>query len=93
MNKQINSRSWANEIRKLIEIDLKVRPNAVDDVKKAIQAVSDNYGEKYFPAIQSASSLREKFHKVEAYLGRLQSFKPQGNESIYSNLTKKFDNE
>ena len=62
--------SWASEIRKLVEIDLKNRTNPLDDVKKAIQTIGDNFGNKYFPIIQSGSSLRDKFSKIEGYIQR-----------------------
>lgn len=70
LNKNLTTRGWHDEIRKLIEIDLKNRQDAKRDVIKAIQAVEDNHGEQYFPIIQSAKSLREKFDKIESYLAR-----------------------
>lgn len=79
MQKAITTNGWENEIRKLIEIDLKVRQNPIEDVKKVIQAIADNYGKEYFPVIQSASSLREKFIKVENSINRNKS--KQGGSS------------
>lgn len=80
MQKAITTNGWENEIRKLIEIDLKIRQNPVEDVKIVIQAIADNYGkDKYFPLIQSASSLREKFIKVENSINRNKS--KQGGSS------------
>jgi hypothetical protein len=70
LNKNINSNSWKEDIRKLLEIDLKQRANPIEDIKKAIQAVADYAGEQYFPVIQSARSLREKFTKIEGFLTR-----------------------
>lgn len=70
INKKIVARDWQNEIRKLIEIDLSIRQDAINDVKKVIQAIDDNYGKDYFPVIESAKSLRKKFIKIEDYLVR-----------------------
>ena len=41
-----------------------------EDVKRAIQTIADNYGKDYFPVIQSAKTLREKFTKIEDYVKR-----------------------
>ena len=68
--RKIKATNWKEDIRKLIENDLKPRSNAIDDVKKAIQAVSDHYGKEYFPVIQSAGSLKYKFSSIENYLAR-----------------------
>lgn len=70
LQKAIKTTRWEDEIRKLIEIDLKIRQNPIQDVKQAIQAIANNYGKDYFPVIQSASSLREKFIKIENYINR-----------------------
>lgn len=86
MNKKIITSKWNDEFRKLIDTDLKNRPNAIEDVKRAIQAISDNYGKEYFPVIQSASSLREKLSKVENYLAK-NSINPT-NTIFISNLNK-----
>ena len=43
---------------------------AKQDLIKCIQAVENHYGKEYFPIIQSAKSLREKFIKIENYLER-----------------------
>lgn len=88
-----SKKSWSEEIRKLIEIDLEPRTNAIEDVKRAIQAISDNFGKEYFPIIQSAASFREKFIKIENYLTRSQGNKLQSNQEIYNNLTRRFENE
>jgi len=74
MNKSFSDRvinNWGNDIRKLIDIDLEKRPNAIEDVTKAIQSINDNWEDKYFPIIQSGSSLREKFSKIEAHKVRV----------------------
>ena len=70
LQKKLSSKNWEDEIRKIIEIDLKPRENPVEDVTQAIQAIANNYGKDYFPIIQSASSLREKFTKIENYISR-----------------------
>lgn len=70
LQRRLKFSNWDAEIRKLIEIDLSVRQNAVEDVKQAIQTIADNYGKNYFPIIQSATALREKFTKIEDYVKR-----------------------
>lgn len=93
LNRKISSNNWDKEIKLLIEKDLSTRDNAVEDVKRVIQKIADSFGEQYFPVIQSASSLREKFSKVEAAIQRGQSQKTQSNQDIYNNLGRKYDNE
>ena len=70
LQRRLSCRNWDDEIRKLIEIDLSVRQNPIEDVKKAIQTIADNYSKDYFPVIQSAKTLREKFTKIEDYVKR-----------------------
>ena len=70
LQRRLSCRNWEDEIKKLIEKDLSVRQNPIEDVKKAIQTIADNYGKDYFPVIQSATSLREKFTKIEDYVKR-----------------------
>lgn len=70
------AKAWEKEIRLLIERDLKNRDNPVEDVKKAIQDISDNWGAAYFPVIQSATALREKFTKIEAFIARKNTAPP-----------------
>lgn len=70
LQRRLSCRNWDDEIRKLIEKDLSVRQNPIEDVKKAIQTIADNYGKDYFPVIQSATALREKFTKIEDYVKR-----------------------
>lgn len=68
MNKSFSNRvleSWGDEIRKLIEIDLKNRNDALESVVKVIQSIQDNYSKKFFPVVQSGSALREKFSAIE----------------------------
>jgi hypothetical protein len=57
---QING--WANEIRRLVETS-KI---AYKRVEKALEWYKSNYGGKYIPVIESGSSLREKFLRLEA---------------------------
>jgi len=70
LNRKLNNKSWIKEIKLLIEKDLVNRVNAVEDVKKVIQEISNRFGEKYFPVIQSGASLRKKFSKVESSMQR-----------------------
>ena len=70
LQRKLSSRNWEDEIKKLIEKDLSVRQNPIEDVKHAIQTIANNYGKEYFPVIQSAKSLREKFTKIEEYVKR-----------------------
>ena len=70
LQRKLSTKNWEDEIKKLIEKDLSVRQNPIEDVKKAIQTIADNYGKDYFPVIQSATSLREKFTKIEDYVKR-----------------------
>lgn len=93
LNKKINSLSWKEEIRKLLEIDLKQRVDAVGDVKIAIQAIHDNFGEQYFPVVQSARALREKFTKIEAAIARGKASQVNSTMDIYQNLMQKYQKE
>ena len=70
LQKKLSSKNWEDEIKKLIEKDLSVRQNPIEEVKQAIQTIANNYGKEYFPVIQSAKSLREKFTKIEDYVKR-----------------------
>ena len=70
LQKKLSSKNWEDEIKKLIEKDLSVRQNPIEEVKQAIQTIANNYGKEYFPVIQSAKSLRQKFTKVEDYVKR-----------------------
>lgn len=67
-NSQIES--WANDIRLLMERDINKRDNPKDDVIKAMQAVLDRWGEPYFPEVESGSSFRKKFIKIEQNIKR-----------------------
>lgn len=87
LNRTIKTTGWKEEIKKLIQNDLKPRQNALEDVKRAIQAVSDHSGKQYFPVIQAASSLREKFTKIENFLNNLNPKQINGDNSYLNYLT------
>lgn len=72
LNRNITTSNWNKEIKLIINNDLKIRgeQQAKQDLIKCIQAVENHYGKEYFPIIQSAKSLREKFIKIENYLER-----------------------
>lgn len=72
LNRNIATSNWNKEIKLIINNDLKIRgeQQARQDLIKCIQAVENHYGKEYFPIIQSAKSLREKFIKIENYLER-----------------------
>jgi hypothetical protein len=70
LQRKLSSKNWEDEIKKLIEKDLSVRQNPIEDVVQAIQTIANNYGKEYFPVIQSAKSLKEKFTKIEDYVKR-----------------------
>jgi len=97
LQRRLKFSNWDAEIRKLIEIDLSVRQNAVEDVKQAIQTIADNYGKNYFPIIQSATALREKFTKIEDYVKRNNSpqklTKDQQQDLINKQLEEMYAND
>ena len=97
LQRRLKFSNWDSEIRKLIEIDLSVRQNAVEDVKQAIQTIADNYGKNYFPIIQSATALREKFTKIEDYVKRNNSpqklTKDQQQDLINKQLEEMYAND
>lgn len=93
LNRTIKTKGWKEEIRKLIEIDLKPRGKALEDVKRAIQAIADHSGKPYFPVIQAAASLREKFGKIENFLNNLKPSQTNNMNDIFNNLMQKYDNE
>jgi len=71
LNKNINItpskiNSWANEIRKLNEID-KVSHSRI---KEALDWYEDNIGKQYVPVIESGISMRNKFIKLEEAMKR-----------------------
>lgn len=93
LNKSIRTTGWNDQMRLLVETDLKTRTDPVSDVMRAIQEVSNRFGEKYFPVIQSASSLREKFSKIEAAIERNRGSQESSTRSTYNNLLNKYQNE
>lgn len=93
LNRKLNTNSWKKEIELLVTKDLAERESAVEDIKRAIQEIANRFGEQYFPVVQSAASLREKFSKIEAAIARNQSSNSQSNLNIYQKLSEKYDNE
>jgi hypothetical protein len=71
LSRKVSSNDWPKQIKLTIK-DLAVRgeEKARQDIIKCIQAIEDHFGKDYFPVIQSASSLREKFAKIENYLAK-----------------------
>jgi hypothetical protein len=70
-NKKINVTpqkifSWANEIRKLVETD----EVSIQRVQAALDWYEENIGGQYVPVIESGSSLRNKFIKLEDAMRR-----------------------
>ena len=72
LNRNIATSNWNKEIKLIINNDLKIRgeQQARQDLIRCIQAIENHYGKEYFPVIQSAKSLREKFTKIENYIER-----------------------
>ena len=72
LNRNIATSNWNKEIKLIVNNDLKIRgeQQARQDLIRCIQAIENHYGKEYFPIIQSAKSLREKFIKIENYLER-----------------------
>ena len=72
LNRTIATSNWNKEIKLIVNNDLKIRgeQQARQDLIRCIQAVENHYGKEYFPVIQSAKSLREKFIKIENYIER-----------------------
>ena len=64
--RKININGWYDHIRKMVEVD-KI---GVDEIKKALDWYFKHFGEMYVPVIESASSLREKFSKLENSIER-----------------------
>lgn len=103
LQKNISNNKWHEDFKLLVEKDLSVRTNPVEDVKKAIQTIADNYGKDYFPVVQSGSSLREKFTKIENYVKRSnqttqrfmtkQEINRQRDQEIYAEFLKGGDND
>lgn len=72
LKRKITTTGWQKDIKLIITKDLQPRGEykAKQDLIACIQAVADNYQKDYFPVIQSAKSLREKFIKIENYVKR-----------------------
>lgn len=84
LQRKLSSRNWEDEIKKLIEKDLSVRPNPIEDVKRAIQTIADNYGKNYFPVVQSGSALRQKFTMIENFVKRNTTIQPTQTHDEFS---------
>lgn len=89
LSRKITSTNWQKQI-KLIISDLAVRgeEKAKQDIIKCIQAIEDHYGKDYFPVIQSASSLREKFAKIENYLAKTPENKKNKLDNEFLAMTR-----
>lgn len=74
-------KKWADEIRKLVEIN-EVEFERVDI---ALDWYAENIGGEYIPVIESGSSLREKFMKLENAIDRANS------KGVQKNKQKKYD--
>lgn len=57
---------WANSIRQLVETD----GVEIERIKKALKWYKNHYNDEYVPVIESGSSLRGKFLKLEAAIER-----------------------
>ena len=87
-NKRINVTpqkiaSWANEIRKLVETD----GVFIQRVETALDWYEDNIGGQYIPVIESGSSLRSKFIKLEDAMRRAGAV-PGQSKTISTNTPK-----
>jgi len=68
-------RAWANEIRKLVEID-GVSPERIE---AALEWYSGSVGGQYIPVIESGNSLRNKFVRLEEAMKRAGYLPPSRN--------------
>src|SRR5690606_12162855 len=87
-NKKINVTSqrissWANEIRKLVETD----GVSIQRVQAALDWYEENIGGQYVPVIESGSSLRSKFIKLEDAMRRA-GVTPGQSKTISTNTPK-----
>ncbi len=89
LSRKVSSNDWPKQIKLTIK-DLAVRgeEKARQDIIKCIQAIEDHFGKDYFPVIQSASSLREKFAKIENYLAKTPEAKKNNIEQEFYELVK-----
>jgi hypothetical protein len=77
--------SWTNDIRQLVET------NHVSEkrIRCALQWYKKHIGEQYCPVIESGSSLRNKFTKLESAIGREQyPFEDKSHPPIYDDGIK-----
>ena len=90
LNRTIATSNWNKEIKLIVNNDLKIRgeQQARQDLIRCIQAVENHYGKEYFPVIQSAKSLREKFIKIENYLERSPQAKKDKLEDEFLAMTR-----
>ena len=90
LNRTIATSNWNKEIKLIVNNDLKIRgeQQARQDLIRCIQAVENHYGKEYFPVIQSAKSLREKFIKIENYLERSPQAKRDKLEDEFLAMTR-----
>jgi hypothetical protein len=89
LNRKVSSNDWQKQIKLTIK-DLAVRgeEKAKQDIIKCIEAIEDHFGKDYFPVIQSANSLREKFAKIENYLAKTPEAKKNNIEQEFYELVK-----
>jgi len=89
LSRKVSSNDWQKQIKLTIK-DLAVRgeEKAKQDIIKCIQAIEDHFGKDYFPVIQSANSLREKFAKIENYLAKTPEAKKNNIEQEFYELVK-----
>ncbi len=92
LNRKLKTKGWSSHIKKLRDIDLKGREEPEVDIGNAIQAISDYHGEEFFPEINSARSLRDKFDKIENFLNRSKKAstpkQPSNNNEVYQEFLK-----
>jgi hypothetical protein len=90
LSRKVSSNGWQKQIKLTIK-DLAVRgeEKAKQDIIKCIQAIEDHFGKDYFPVIQSASSLREKFAKIENYLAKTPENKKNNIEGELKQIESK----
>jgi len=89
LSRKVSSNDWQKQIKLTIK-DLAVRgeEKAKQDIIKCIQAIEDHFGKDYFPVIQSAKSLREKFAKIENYLAKTPEAKKDNLKDEFLAMTR-----
>jgi len=90
LNRNIATSNWNKEIKLIVNNDLKIRgeQQARQDLIRCIQAVENHFGKDYFPVIQSAKSLRDKFIKIENYLERSPQAKKDNLKDEFLAMTR-----